>query len=255
MRAHDLVGISDNVENHYHDLQNNFIGIALKDDLHPSLPLITVAIYCCVAQRLGIDASPCAFPFHVLVIVRASNGQTLDSHDAAADSASESMYIDPFRSSTEIPVETLVSTLVSMGISHQSHETILGIAQTSEIVARCAGNIIRSAQTLPRGPDSAMIASRIPDMESATYAALWAVVLLPNDDDDERSLRLQARNLPVIIRHMEVQCPSDLWLIGKNVVPGVYISPCLVTASVLPQSTQCNFLDAHGTSSTLASDH
>ncbi|KAL9129734.1 MAG: hypothetical protein Q9217_001892 [Psora testacea] len=219
VRARNLVGVNANVDIHYHDLQNNFIGIALAADDHPSLPLVSVAIYCCVARRMGIDASPCGFPFHVLAIIRAANGWTLDSHEPRSDSEPQSMYMDPFRTDTEISIDNLLTQLVSMGVPKQDHKKLLGIAQTSAIVARCARNIITSVQTLPPGPEATPFASPIPDIKSAFYAALWALVLLPNGDNERLSLMQQARYLPVVIKHIEAQFPTDAWMMEKNIIP------------------------------------
>lgn len=67
------------VEEHYtRALRNNFIGFALRDEKHPSLPLVSVGIFCAVSQRLNIDARPCAFPFHVHAIIVPEEGSTLD---------------------------------------------------------------------------------------------------------------------------------------------------------------------------------
>ena len=218
IRAHDLVGINDDVDAHYHDLRNNFIGIALTGDYHPSLPLISVAIYCCVAQRLGIDASPCGFPFHVLAIVRASDGITLDGQESRCDSESQLMYMDPFRSSLEIPKETLATQLVSIGAPQRIHEKLLDIAQTSDLVVRCAKNVVTSIQTLPRETDADPIASPIQNIDSASYAALWAFILLPDGDDERQSVVRQAHYLPVVIKHMKAQFPTDVWVMEKNYV-------------------------------------
>ena len=46
-------------ETSYRALRNSFIGLVLRSPTHESLPLISVAIYCAVASRLGLDARPC----------------------------------------------------------------------------------------------------------------------------------------------------------------------------------------------------
>src|SRR4051812_29653767 len=76
LRAHNFTGVQS--ESAYRDLQNNFIGIALLDPDHPSLPLVSVAIFCAIARRLDLDARPCGFPFHVHVMVYGPQGLTLD---------------------------------------------------------------------------------------------------------------------------------------------------------------------------------
>ena len=216
-----MVGISGDVDAHYHDLQNSFIGMALNNEDHPSLPLISVAIYCCLAQRLGLDASPCGFPFHVLAIVRPLEGQSLDDQDSGSALGPQSIYMDPFRSSTETPVERLVTQLVNMGIPRRDHESLLNSSSISEIVTRCAKNIITSVQTLPREPGAGPAAAPKSNVESAFYAALWALVLLPNGDDTRSSRMQQARYLPVVTKHVEAQFPTDIWIMERNFVSGM----------------------------------
>ncbi|THC87851.1 hypothetical protein EYZ11_012705 [Aspergillus tanneri] len=57
LRGDNLMGIGAGRE--YHSLEHNFLGVALNDSEHNSLPLISAAIYCYVAQRLGLNARPC----------------------------------------------------------------------------------------------------------------------------------------------------------------------------------------------------
>ena len=76
LRDHGLTGITSNDE--YHHIRHNFIGLALLDKNHSSLPLISVAIYCCVARHFGLDAHPCGFPFHVYAMVYPPQGLVID---------------------------------------------------------------------------------------------------------------------------------------------------------------------------------
>ena len=203
-RAHSLVGIEGDVDAHYHDLQNNFIGKALASEQHPSLPLISVAIYCSIARRLGLDARPCGFPFHVLAVIRSPHGQNLDGRPVDTAAARPSMYMDPFRSEREIPVESLKSQLTTMGVPPQEHASLLDAASTDEIVARCARNIVASFRAI-RGDAAAPDPSH---MKSALYAALWALLLLPKGDGERFAMVQQEQYLPVIINQMEAEFPQ-----------------------------------------------
>ena len=214
LRDHKLTGVTS--EERYHDLQNSFIGIALQDDNHPSLPLISVAIYCCIARRLGIDAHPCGFPFHVMAIVKPPIHVDLDNRSIDKASQAEPMYTDPFRSYDEVPVATLRMQLSEMGVVSSNHASLLNASSTTEIVRRTARNIIASLQTIPEGPST--VDAAIPEMDSAFYGALWALLMLPDGNgaavNDQR-----ARCLPHIVELLEKQFFMDIGLIEKHILP------------------------------------
>ena len=217
LRNRNLTGVQGDA--HYHDLQNNFIGIALQQGDHPSLPLISVAIFCCVARRLGIDAQPCGFPFHVLAIIKPPPGLTMDGYDSQPGIQSPPMYMDPFRSSEEIDQSDLKAQLQSLGIPISHHRELLDASPTEEIVRRSAKNIITSVQTFPRhnGPGPRSAAS-FPDHEGAFYAALWALMLLPDGSHYSAGVQ-RARYLHFILERLEKQTLMDVGLIEKHILP------------------------------------
>ena len=213
LRQHDLTGISGN--SHYHDLQNNFIGIALRDGPHPSLPPVSVAIYCCVAQRLGIDAQPCGFPFHTLAIIKPSPGRTLDGRHAESGTPSQQMYMDPFRSNQEVNVTDLRTQLQNLGISPSKFPELLGASSTAEIVRRSAKNIITSLQAIRRAHSPGHL---FPDVDGALYAAVWAVLLLPESSSSTAGVQ-RANYLSHITEIIEKYFLTDTWLIEKYIFP------------------------------------
>ena len=217
LRECGLTGIQG--DSHYHDLQNNFIGIALQDPTHPSLPLISVAIFCCVAQRLDIDAQPCGFPFHVLALVKPPPGLTVDGVSAQSDAVPLNMYMDPFRSSEEMEVQNLVAQLRSLGIPATNHQEFLDAAPVDEIVRRSAKNIITSMSTVPRdhGPGNRISASFL-NPDGALYAAFWALILLP-DGNPHAAGAQRARFLNFIVERLETQSPMDVGLTEKYLLP------------------------------------
>ena len=213
LRQHNLTGISG--ESHYHDLQNNFIAIALKEGSHPSLPLISVVIYCCVAQRLGIDAQPCGFPFHVLAVINSSRGRILDARHTEPSTSSETMYMDPFRSSKEVYVNDLRAQLSNLGFSPSSFPGLLGASSTAEIVRRSAKNIITSLQAIRRDYRAG---HPFPDVDGAFYAAVWAVLLLPEGSTNTPGAQ-RANCLSHITELIEKYFLTDTWLIEKYILP------------------------------------
>ena len=218
--SYDLVGVKGNVNANYHNMQNNFIGIALQDPSHPSLPLVSVAIYCCVAQRLGLDAHPCGFPFHVIAVISPPEGMTMDGRELREDQAEERLYMDPFRSHKPVETSDLMSQLTSLGITGDEHRQYLGPSPTAEIVRRCAKNIITSVQALPRqnGPAGTSEAECFPEMDGAFYASLWALTMLVEghtaQDDAQR-----ASFLPYIVQRAESLFPYDFDLIESHLLP------------------------------------
>ena len=220
LRRSGLVGINTDVNGNYHNMQNNFIGFALRDDEHPSLPLISVAIFCCVAQRLGLDARPCGFPFHVLAIIIPPSGQTMDGRwQSETPAAVPQMYMDPFRCDSEVEVEDLKSQLVSLGIDQSDFNQHLASTVTIEIVRRCAKNIITSVQASSRlGANHQPPASdEFPDVDGAFYAALWALILL-TDRGPEQADSQRFSFLPYIIQKAETM-RYDFSLIEEYILP------------------------------------
>lgn len=219
LRKHNMMGISHG-STEYHDLQNNFIGIALQDEKHPSLPLITVAIYCCVARRLGLDAQPCGFPFHVLAIINPIVGYDLDGHAVEMGADSLPMYMDPFRSSLETDVQDLKAQLHSLGVHQSVHLELLSASPVEEIVRRSAKNIITSVQTLPRHNGGLPLSSPLsfPETESAFYGALWALILLPDGNRHQAGVQ-RARYLHFLVERLEKQTLMDVGLMEEQILP------------------------------------
>ena len=213
LRQHDFTGISGN--SRYHDLQNNFIGIALQDGAHASLPLISVAIYCCVAQRLGIDAQPCGFPFHVLAIIRLSQDCRFDGQNGESQLSSDLMYLDPFRSNQEVDVSDLQTQLRNLGIPKSSFQELLGASSSIEIVRRSAKNIITSLQAIRRDFGAGL---SFPDVDGAFYAAVWAILLLPENNTITASEQ-RANCLSHITELIEKYLLTDTWLVEAYILP------------------------------------
>ena len=222
IRANNLTGVDSDSE--YHDLQNNFIGFALRHDRHHSLPLISVAIFCALAARLGINARPCAYPFHIYAVVHSPPALSLDGKKGTDGAEADSMYLDPFRSESETPLHDLHSQLSSLGLPRPSHQEYLGDAQTAEIVLRAARNIMQSLQE-PQSRDSNTGTCSI-DLDSALYAALWASVVI----NTPLHLNVERRRyLPHMMRTFEAQFPEDVFLFEQ------YLGPIFHTLPHYPQ--------------------
>lgn len=210
LRENNLTGIENQSE--YHALQHNFLGMALNDIDHSSLPLISAVIYCCVAQRCGLNAQPSGFPFHVHAIVRPPRGFDADGHPLGHAVDGEPLYMDPFRSDRETAVASLRSQLNVLGLSDIDCSAFLRESRVPEIVIRCSTNILNSIRRLS---ESASLRLKTVDVVSAKYAALWSAVMLSN-----HSRHTDVRNyLPLLMDIFAREFPSDNWLIEEHIAP------------------------------------
>lgn len=217
LRSNNLVGLANELQ--YRELQNNYIGIALQDSVHPSLPLISVAIFCAVAQRLGLKAHACAFPNHVHAVVFSEGGQ--DSQSFSSNMESEyAIYLDPYRSDEEVPLEHLRTQLTQWGINSSDFHKYLGDSDARTIVLRTSRNILTTVHEFrgfggidpTRHPSIRPNANPYVDMDHALYSALWANFILCSPAE-----RLQF--LPMILERFERFYPVDASLIESYVCP------------------------------------
>lgn len=205
IRANNWTGVTK--DESYRDLQNNFIGIALRDPNHPSLPPISVAIFCCVAQRLGVNAHPCSFPFHAIATVLPRPNSDLAGRAIDDSIHAKPMYLDPFRSDDELTAEDLQSQLSAMAISPSHYVKLLGPASTVEIVQRTALNIITSVHHDDRNDK--------PETDDAFYAALWALLLLP-----EVAVNIQQpQRLNTFVEYLEKEFFMDIGMAEARILP------------------------------------
>ncbi|OXV06628.1 hypothetical protein Egran_05607 [Elaphomyces granulatus] len=208
LRANHLTGMASGRD--YLNLEHSFLGMALNGPSHNSLPLISAAIYCYVAQKFGLNARPCCFPLHVHVIITPEPGTDLDGNILIGDSKSDPMYVDPFRSSNETAVSDLQSQLNFLGASVFEHSNFLGESLTSEVVLRCAKNILNSTQDTTRSSQQLMS----PNAVGAKYAALWSIILFASSRPTE--LR---QYLPWLTELFATDFPFDVFLIERHALP------------------------------------
>ncbi|OJD13888.1 hypothetical protein AJ78_05709 [Emergomyces pasteurianus Ep9510] len=223
LREHDLTGIDSGRE--YYNIEHNFLGLALRNPGHNSLPLISSAIYCYVARRLGLDAHPCGFPFHVHVIIHPADGHDMDGNQLeGVDKPGDPMYMDPFRSTEETRVTELQEQLNFLGTLTLSRSTFLRESLLQEIVLRCSKNILNSVFQTPRIRDTCL------DPVNVKYAALWSSMLFAefaNQDGQvpgvfpprEAGHAPLRRHLPPLMDNLASDFPSDVYLIEEYLVP------------------------------------
>jgi F-box protein 21 len=149
LRTHRLVG-NPTVDD-YHNLRNNFISIALFDEPHTSLPLQSVAIYCAVARKLGINARPSNYPGHVHAVIEAPSNVSLNGAERTPpgpgeDHDPEIMHMDPWHSSNEISRDDLTHRLSQMGAPAGQHGLHVAATTSFEMAIRTGRNIMHSVQ-------------------------------------------------------------------------------------------------------------
>ncbi|EGD86379.1 hypothetical protein H112_07313 [Trichophyton rubrum D6] len=223
LRENNLTGIESGRE--FYNIEHNFLGAALTSERHNSLPLISAAIYCYVAQRLGLDAHPCGFPFHVHVIIRPEPNHDLAGNRLPDGEEGDFMYMDPFRSTSETPVSELQSQLNFLGALTLSQSTFLRESFTAEIVLRCGKNILNSVLQTPHFRQTSL------DIVNVKYAALWASMLfakyanpdrqnIPQGPERRRAEHLPLRrHLPSLMEHFATDFPADVYLIEQYLIP------------------------------------
>lgn len=220
LRSENLFGL-ENPSRDYRNLRNCLIGQALGHEDHESIPIISGAIFSCIARRIGLDAHCCTFPQHVHVVVLAPASETLDGKPKVSpDAPREKMYLDPFGSDDEVDATELENILNRYGFQ-VDNDTAFGPASTLSIVTRNAANIraTREAynpdrQLNPPGFTALMHGDDLINLHLCHYASLWATVCLTPPSSLEW-LDHMTSLLELFLRHW----PEDLWLIDKYIVP------------------------------------
>ena len=199
LRNRNLTGLDD--EERFTDFQNNYISAALQDPQHPSTPLISTAIYCSLACRLGLDASFLNFPGHV--------------HAAVTIEDDEQIYMDPYKSAEEVPRSRLIWIMNEVGIAPEHHHGALSPTNLQTVVTRNAQNLLNSCKEsdiqehdffYKRGKG---LSNPVADANDAVYSALWAIFMMS-------SMPLAARTaIPHIMNKYGQDYPMDGTLIEK----------------------------------------
>lgn len=225
VRANSLAGMDDPPAN-YRNLRNCLIGQALCDPSHPSLPIISSAIYCCLAERVGLMAACCAFPSHVHAAVFAPPGRDLDGQPSAREGGTtEKMFLDPYGCDDEVTVRDLRERLAEFGWLSDGGDVFLTASPAAVIVQRTAQNI-KSTYVAAQHPQNGgageggreLLALRAGDpelnLQAAVYAALWAGLLITPassfhwDDNLGGFLTLFAKHFS-----------EDAWIVERHLLP------------------------------------
>lgn len=226
LRSEGIVGIS-NVEE-YHALRNNFMSLALTttaEDRRGCLPLQSVAIYCAIARRLGVDARPSNFPRHVHAVITAPADKSLDgelrTEYASSEADIEMMHMDPFRHNEEIPQGELLGQLSQIGVPPHRYTEFLGPANELEMVLRTGRNILVSVDGLrmpgEQAPDEEDSELQ-PDPDAAKYAALWSLFIQGDSDPVVANTR-RRQATRYLLEKLQSDYPQDVDMYAEIAPP------------------------------------
>ncbi|KAK9772719.1 putative F-box domain-containing protein [Seiridium cardinale] len=228
LHRNNITGMENESET-FRYLRNCLIGRALKDDQHPSLPIISAAIFSALAERIGVEAYCCALPSHVHAVVLSPEGYSLDGQPLGEDEEErQKMFLDPYGSDSEVPLEQLHAYLYRLG-AHVGRDSMLVPNATDLIVMRTAQNI-RASFTSFRTIERPM-AELIPlielrrgdwarNLQPALYSMIWASIMmvpvLPENEDVRWDWQQDVRDL---INYFYEYFPEDAWLVERYVCP------------------------------------
>ncbi|KAJ1324258.1 F-box protein 21 [Microdochium nivale] len=227
--SNNMTGLDDS-ERTYRHLRNCLIGRALRDERHPSLPIISAAIYSSLASRFDVEAHVCALPSQVHVVVLAPHDVDLDGFPLSSEVGRprDKMFLDPFESDAEVPLPQILDFLSRFGNS-SSLESLLSPTATDLVVMRVAQSI-RASFTSFRTIELPL-PQRIPfielnrgdwarNLQPALYSMIWASIMmvpvLPDNEDVRWDWQQDVRDL---LTYFYEYFPEDSWLIEKYVCP------------------------------------
>ncbi|ATY64716.1 Cyclin-like F-box [Cordyceps militaris] len=211
IRAANLVGLDDQ-EQDYRNLRNCFIGQALRDSNHESVPIISCAIYCCIAERIGLQAECFLAPICVHIVVTAPPGYDLDMKPSQEE---HQMYLDPFATNGEVPLNKMEHL-----VSH-ADMTIASLRNSGTVFAittRTARNIEASHAAGARRADPLSLSRLLGghaalNRQLALYATRWALLIL----QVPFTQRWRERRTQLLQRLLR-DWPEDEWIMSQYVL-------------------------------------
>lgn len=227
LRKMNLLGSS---EEEYHDLRNNFILHVLRSEHKVSLPLVSTAIYCCVAQRFGLRAWPCNFPFHIHAVIESPDYPPLYETRSTKTLNPGLVWMDPWRHDDIIDLPTMRLQLSQIDIrarrtnSLSDEETLyqyLSPALTRDLVYRTGRNIVTSVNTARENREE--FEDQDVDIDAAFYSFLWSAVVLGWNDETHAEERRQY--VPYLLDRWTQHWPEDVGLIERFLVPLYHNQP------------------------------
>lgn len=149
LRQHNLTGLAGQRDEEFYSLRNNLISIALCQRDHPSLPLISTAIYCAIARRVGLEAHPVNYPgtIHAIVYPKPASTVNLNGepiHTSKPKDLSDDsyyLYLNLFDSDNEVSYRSLHTPLVGTHPSSEIAKYLGPCTNAREMLSRTANNL------------------------------------------------------------------------------------------------------------------
>ncbi|KAK4146630.1 uncharacterized protein C8A04DRAFT_34824 [Dichotomopilus funicola] len=222
LRAHNLTGMGD-PEINYRNLRNCFIGHALSMESHDSLPIISSAIFTCVAERLGLIAFCLAFPSHVHAAVYAPPGKDLDGEETdEVEGEKRRMCLDPYGSDNEIAFSELRERFREIGWT-QGPDAFLRPSPVPTIVQRTAQNFKATYDTVHSLTGNDTLSAEMTrlrsghsglNLDAAVYASMWAELLMKQTSGFHWD-----SHLAVFLQKFALSWSEDAWLVKRYLAP------------------------------------
>ena len=219
------MGLLGSTEEEYHYLKNNFICHVLQSDHTISLPLVSTVIFCCVAQRFGLRAWPCNFPFHIHAVVESPDFPPLYETRSTQTLNSGVVWMDPWRHDNTIDQSAMTDRLRQYGlIPNETVYSYLSPAFTQDMVIRNGRNIMNSVNEARDNRD--VLDETEIDSDAAFYSSLWSVFLAgPNEWPETQ---IQRRNyIPLLLDAFKQNYPEDVGLVERFLLPAFNGHPAM----------------------------
>ena len=211
------MGLLGSTEQEYHYLRNNFICHVLKSEHKISLPLVSTAIFCCVAQRFGLRAWPCNFPFHIHAVLESPDYPPLYETRSSQILNAGVVWMDPWRHDYIIDEDGMRNQLRQYGlIPAEVVYEYLSPAYTRDMVLRTGRNIMRSVNEAR--DRRAEIGEQEIDVDAAFYSFLWSVFLIGHSDAAENASQ-RLNYVPYLMDQFVQHYPEDVGLVERFVLP------------------------------------
>jgi F-box protein 21 len=206
LREHSLIGCSSET---FNQMRHRFLCHVLTNPTEKSsIPLQSVAIFCCVAQRLGVNAWPCNFPRKIHAVIESPYGPSIKDTRASQTIPEGVVWMSPFDSDEILTEQTMRDMLDRMPEydTPESQYSCLTRAYTRALVLRTGINIIGSMQFHQPSPGW--------ETPNIAFCALWSIISMSQvDATRNRDLSLRHQHwLNQIVNWFEGYVQDGAWL-------------------------------------------
>ncbi|KAI1003703.1 hypothetical protein K3495_g4506 [Podosphaera aphanis] len=222
LRKRNLVGFQSSIASP--ELKSNYVGVTLQNSEHRAIPLISLAIYCALGKRVGLDVRVCGILSYVFAMVYPLPDETTEIIDGEPNT--RPMYLDPYRSMEEVSLLSLQSILSDVGIPPVHYDKFLSETTIQNMILRLSSAILATVREYRvrnwnvQSDAHLAINHRVSpnvDIENAKYSALWADLMLRNYFKHMKKPRTQL--IPIILQMFETTYPMDGTFIEKHILP------------------------------------